>query len=193
MTVGDITKTTRAKIEDLVTGTYPVTIRLDGYADYTTTVTVTADTPVNLNTIPLIQKAGDLVLSSPQGDVSYTITGASGYSHDGSVPDKVQGLPIGDYTIVATQKDWKLPPISIVISDKAHHREGDQVSLRESDDHQLALRGHCARRPRRPRHDAGHPPVGSAEKTCILRSISRPTRFSTWMSMSATSATSSSR
>ena len=94
-----------------------VAIQLDGYEDYKQKVTVTPSTPVELGVINLVQKAGDLNLASPQSNVTYTLTGPNGYSNKGSVPDKVSTLPIGDYTLTATQGDWTLPSMPISITD----------------------------------------------------------------------------
>ena len=106
-----------AKFTNLIPGPCTVTIHLDGYEDYKTDVTVTADTPVDLGTINLKQKVGELDLASPQSDVTYTLTGPNDYSHQGAIPDKLNGLPIGDYTLIATQKDWNLPPMKISVTD----------------------------------------------------------------------------
>jgi hypothetical protein len=125
VTVGDTTKTTPAKIDALVPGNYTVTVKLDGYEDFQTNVVVTADAPVDLSTTPikLVQKTGDLILSSPQSDVTYTLTGPNSYTHQGAVPDKITGLPVGDYTLTAAQKDWGLPPIPISISDHTENKK----------------------------------------------------------------------
>ena len=117
VTVGDSQKQTPAKFTDIIPGDYTVKIRMDGYEDHDVKVTVSADQPVDLGTINLDAKAGSLALTSSQSDVSYTLTGPSGYSHSGSVPDKLDGLTIGDYSLAVAQQDWKLPPIPISITD----------------------------------------------------------------------------
>jgi len=117
VTVGDITKTTPARIESLVPGSYTVNLNLDGYEDFQTNIVVTADAPVDLGQINLVQKAGELDLASPQSEVTYTLTGPNGYSHQGAIPDKLPGLPLGDYTLNVSQKDWSLAPIPISIAD----------------------------------------------------------------------------
>ncbi len=106
-----------AKFTNLIPGPCTVTVHLDGYEDYTTNVNITADTPVDLGTISLTQKVGDLSLTSPQANVTYTLTGPNGYTHDGTIPDKLAALPVGDYTLNAKQADWSLPPITIPIND----------------------------------------------------------------------------
>jgi hypothetical protein len=115
--IGDIKKTTPAKVEDLVTGPCTVTIQMAGYEDYKTSATIAQDAPVDLGIIQLVPKVGDLALSSPQSGVTYTLTGPNGYTHDGTIPDKLEKLPIGDYSLTATQKDWALPPMPITIND----------------------------------------------------------------------------
>jgi hypothetical protein len=120
VTVGDSQMTSPAKFSDLIPGDYTVKIRKDGYEDNDIKVTVSADKPVDLGTVNLDAKAGSLSLTSQQSDVTYTLTGPNGYTHDGTVPDKLDGLSIGDgYSLSVAQKDWKLPPISISITDHA--------------------------------------------------------------------------
>jgi hypothetical protein len=116
--IGDFGKTTPAKFTDIVPGTSSIVIRADGYEDYKQDVTVEADKPLDLGTIQLVPKAGDLSLTSPESDVSYSITGPANYSHDGKLPDKVEKLPIGNYQLTVWQDDWKLPPIAVVITDQ---------------------------------------------------------------------------
>ena len=117
ITIGDNIKTTPARIDGLTFGDYDVTIQLDGYEDYQKKITVSSTTPIELGVVNLVQKAGDLSLASPQSNVTYTLTGPNGYSNKGTVPDKVSTLPIGDYTLTATQGDWTLPPMPISITD----------------------------------------------------------------------------
>jgi Sulfatase-modifying factor enzyme 1/PEGA domain len=117
VTIGDFRKTTPAKFTDIMPGTFSVLIHADGYEDYKQDATITADKPTDLGTIQLMQKAGNLSLTSSQSGVTYTITGSANYTHDGQVPDKLEKLPIGDYVITATQGDWKLSPITVTIHD----------------------------------------------------------------------------
>jgi hypothetical protein len=117
VTIGDMIKTTPAHVDSLAPGDYDVTVQLDGYEDYKTKVTVSPTSPTDLGVINLVQKAGDLSLASPQSNVTYTLTGPNGYDNKGSVPDKVSTLPVGDYTLTATQGDWALPPMPISITD----------------------------------------------------------------------------
>jgi Sulfatase-modifying factor enzyme 1/PEGA domain len=115
--IGDFNKTTPAKFDSITPGNISLLIQLDGYEDYRQDVTVAIDKPVDLGTIQLVQKAGTLSITSPQSDVTYTLTGPNGYTHDGQIPDKLDKLPIGDYSIVATQRDWKLPAKALSIRD----------------------------------------------------------------------------
>jgi formylglycine-generating enzyme required for sulfatase activity len=115
--IGDMKKFTPVKVDDLATGPCTVTIQMDGYEDYKTEVTIAQDQPVDLGTIQLEPKAGNLALASPQSDVTYTLTGPAGYTHEGTLPDKLEKLPIGDYSLSVAQKDWSLPPMPISIRD----------------------------------------------------------------------------
>ena len=115
--IGDFSKKTPATFTDIVPGTVTMLIREDGYEDFRQDVTLTADQPVNLGTISLVQKTGNLSLSSPQSGVTYTITGPDNYEHDGTLPDKLDKLPIGDYLVTVVLQDWKLPPVRITIHD----------------------------------------------------------------------------
>jgi hypothetical protein len=117
VTIGDFRKTTPANFADIVPGTFSIVIHADGYEDYRQDVTVTADRATDLGTIQMVQKTGNLSLTSPQSDVTYKITGAGGYTHDGQLPDKLEKLPIGDYVVTASQRDWTLPPLPITIHD----------------------------------------------------------------------------
>ena len=118
VTIGDFRKKTPATFADIIPGTFSIVIQLDGYEDYKQNVTVTADSPTDLGTVTLAQKTGNLSLTSPQSDVSYKLSGPNGYAHDGQLPDKLQGLPVGEYTITVAQKDWSLPAIPVTI--RAH-------------------------------------------------------------------------
>ena len=117
VTIGDFRRTTPAKFDSLIPGPVTVLIQQDGYEDYRQDVNVTADKPIDLGTIQLVAKAGTLSLTSPQSNVTYTLTGPNSYSHDGQIPDKLEKLPIGDYSIAATQGDWKLPAKALTIRD----------------------------------------------------------------------------
>jgi hypothetical protein len=118
VTIGDFRKKTPANFADIVPGTFSLVIHADGYEDYKQDVTVTADKPTDLGTITLVQKTGSLSLTSPQSGVTYTLTGPGDYTHDGQLPDKLEKLPVGDYLVMASQQDWKLPPLPITIHDQ---------------------------------------------------------------------------
>ena len=117
ITMGDSKGTAPANFANIVPGTYSLQIHLEGYDDYTQDVTVTADKPVDLGTISLTQKTGTLYLTSPQNNVTYKMTGPGDYSHDGQIPDKLDKLPIGTYTLTPTQGDWTLSPVTLTIRD----------------------------------------------------------------------------
>jgi len=117
VTMGDFRGTAPVKFTNIIPGPFSLVIHADGYEDYKQDVTVAADQPTDLGTIALVLKTGNLSLSSPQSNVTYTITGPNAYSHDGQLPDKLEKLPVGDYSITATQADWKLPPLTVSIHD----------------------------------------------------------------------------
>jgi formylglycine-generating enzyme required for sulfatase activity len=118
VTIGDSHKVTPASFTDLVPGKISVLIQADGYEDYKQDLTVAATKPTDLGTIELVAKVGNLSLTSPQDDVSYSLTGPGDYSHEGQVPDKLEALPAGDYMLTVNQHDWKLPTIPFTIHDK---------------------------------------------------------------------------
>jgi hypothetical protein len=119
VTIGDAHMQTPATFADLIPGKVTVSLKLDGYEDYKQQdIPVTADKPTDLGTITLVQKAGNLSITSPQTEVQYTLTGPGDYSHDGNVPDVLEKLPIGDYQLSAWQHDWKLAPITFTIHDQ---------------------------------------------------------------------------
>jgi len=118
VTIGDFHKQTPAVFNEIVPGTVTILIQADGFRDYKQDVTVTADKPVDLGTIDLGQKVGNLSLSSSQPDVTYTLTGPGDFKRDGQLPDNIQNLPIGSYQLIVRQHDWKLQPITVVIHDQ---------------------------------------------------------------------------
>jgi hypothetical protein len=116
--IGDEHKATPATFSDITPGRITVVVQSDGYEDYRQDMNVTADKPTDLGTIQLAPQTGNLALSSPQSDVVYTLTGPGGYSHDGTLPDKLTGLAAGNYQLVLRQHDWQLPPMTITIRDR---------------------------------------------------------------------------
>jgi len=113
--MGDFQGTTPVKFSSIIPGPYTLTIHLDGYEDYKQEVTIEADKPTDLGTIVLAQKTGGLALTSPQNNVTYKLTGPDGYSHEGQIPDKLDKLPIGNYSLTPSQGDWTLPPLNLLI------------------------------------------------------------------------------
>jgi len=118
VTIGNSHKKTPATFSDVVPGAATVVIQAPGFRDYTQDITVAANKPLDLGTIELGQKVGNLSLSSPQSGVNYVLTGANNYEHDGQLPDKIQNLPVGDYQVTVQQRDWKLPPVAVTIHDQ---------------------------------------------------------------------------
>ena len=118
--IGNEHKSTPATFDDIAPGKITVIVQSDGYEDYRQDMTVTADKPTDLGTIQLAPQQGNLALSTPQSDVVYTLTGTgtNNYSHNGTLPDKLTGLAVGDYQVVLRQHDWQLPPITITIRDR---------------------------------------------------------------------------
>jgi formylglycine-generating enzyme required for sulfatase activity len=115
--IGDFHKTTPATFSDMVPGHVSLVIKLDGYEDLKQDATITGDKPTDLGVIALAQKTGAVSITSPQSNVTYTLTGPGGYSHGGTVPDKLEALPIGDYVLTVSQKDWQLPSVPVTIKD----------------------------------------------------------------------------
>jgi hypothetical protein len=119
ITMGDSRGTAPVKFINIIPGNYSLLVHLDGYEDYKQdVVTITADQPTDLGTIALVQMTGNLSLTSPQSEVTYTITGPGGYSHDGDIPDKLEKLPVGDYVVTAKQGGWNLAPLTLTIKDR---------------------------------------------------------------------------
>ncbi len=117
ITMGDFAGTAPVKFSNIIPGSFTVLVHLDGYEDIKQDVTISADQPTDLGTIALVQKVGNLSLSSPQSGVTYKITGPADYERDGQLPDRIDKLPTGDYAITVNQGDWKLPAIPITIHD----------------------------------------------------------------------------
>jgi hypothetical protein len=118
VTIGNSHQKTPANFTDVIPGKITVTIQADGYEDYTKDENVTSDKPTDLGVIELVQKMGNLTVTTSETDATYTMTGPGGYTHDGQLPDKFQNLPVGDYQLTATLHDWTLPPLTISIHDR---------------------------------------------------------------------------
>jgi hypothetical protein len=120
VTIGAERKQTPATFDDIVPGTATVLIQADGYEDYRKDLTAVANQPIDLGTIQLVPKTGDLSISSPQSAVDYTLTGPNGSTHQGQLPATLPGLPAGDYQLTVRQGEWTLPPIPLTIHDGDH-------------------------------------------------------------------------
>jgi hypothetical protein len=125
-TIGDMHMLTPATFTGVPSGNHTISIHLDGYQDYQQTITGTPDKPIDLGVISLVQLTGDLSLTSPQSDVTYTLTDAAGNARQGTVPDKLSSLPVGTYQLVAKQHDWTLPPVMITL----HPQENLQQAVK---------------------------------------------------------------
>ena len=123
VTLGEFHKITPATFSDIPPGNYTLLVHLDGYEDYQQKITAEADKPLDLGAIPLVRQLGNLSLASSQSSVTYVLSGPGGYTHEGTVPDKIQDLPVGSYQLVATQHDWKLAPITLVVRPKENVQE----------------------------------------------------------------------
>lgn len=117
VTMGDFHGTTPASFTDIVPGDFTMVIRAEGYEDYKQDVTIAANKSLDLGTISLVQQVGNLSLTSQQNDVNYKVSGPNNYASEGRVPDKIEKLPVGDYTITASQSDWTLPPFTVTVRD----------------------------------------------------------------------------
>ena len=115
-TIGTASLPTPATFKDVPAGKITLTIHADGYTDYRQDLEVSADKPTDLGKISLTRALGNVVLTSAQKNVTYTLTGPDNYTHDGAVPDKLESLPTGNYQLVARQPDWQLPPFTITVS-----------------------------------------------------------------------------
>jgi formylglycine-generating enzyme required for sulfatase activity len=111
-------KQTPAIFNDLAPGTISVLVQAPGYEDNQQSVTLASDKPPVALMVQLVPQAGNLALDSPQTGVSYTLTGPNNYEHEGVVPDHLDGVPAGDYQLVAALGDWKLPPMTITVHDR---------------------------------------------------------------------------
>lgn len=116
--MGDFQGTTPVKFNSVVPGTYTMTLHLDGYEDAKQEVNVEADKPLDLGTLALVQRTGNLSLTSSLSGVTYKMTGPNGYTHEGSIPEKLEKLPIGSYSITPTHNDWTLPAVNVTVAEK---------------------------------------------------------------------------
>jgi hypothetical protein len=115
VTLGNVQKITPATFTDVAPGTINLLIHLDTYHDYQQKIVAQAGAPLDLGVIALSERTGSISLSSAQQGITYTLTGPNNYSHDGMLPDKLAGLPVGAYQLSAALQDWKLPPQTITL------------------------------------------------------------------------------
>jgi hypothetical protein len=115
VTLGSEQKTTPATFTGVAPGTIDLLIHLDGYRDYQQKITAQAAQPLDLGVIPLAHRTGSIALSSAEDGLTYTLTGPGNYSHQGTVPDKLPGLPVGVYQLSAQINDWTLPPATLTL------------------------------------------------------------------------------
>jgi hypothetical protein len=118
VTIGNAHLPTPATFTDVTPGKINVLIQAPGYEDYQQDLTAASDKPTDLGTIQLVPLAGNLSLTTAEKDITYTLTGPNGYSHDGQVPDRLTGLPAGDYQFTVRQRDWQLAPATLTIHDR---------------------------------------------------------------------------
>ena len=115
VTIGAVSLPTPATFDHVTAGKISLVVHSDGFDDYRQNLTVSADKPTDLGTVQLVQSLGNVVISSAQGNVSYTLTGPGGYTHQGQVPDKLSDLPAGTYQLSAHLDDWQIPPLTLVV------------------------------------------------------------------------------
>ena len=115
VTLGGVQKATPATFTDVAPGPINLVLHLDGYKDYHQTVLAQANQPLDLGVIPLAQRTGSIALASGVDGLTYTLTGPNNYSHNGTLPDKLNALPVGAYQLAATLGDWKLPSQTITL------------------------------------------------------------------------------
>jgi hypothetical protein len=109
VTLGDVQKTTPTTFDGVAPGPINLTIHLAGYKDYHQSITAAAGQPLDLGVIALAHRTGSMALSSPVSGLTYTLSGPDDYTHTGSLPDKLNGLPVGVYQLAPALGDWRLP------------------------------------------------------------------------------------
>ncbi len=115
VTLGDVQKTTPATFGGVAPGAVNLTIHLDGYQDYHQSITAAASQPLDLGVIPLARRTGSIALASPVTGLTYTLAGPGDYTHSGSLPDKLAGVPVGVYQLSPVLGDWRLPVQTITL------------------------------------------------------------------------------
>ncbi len=87
-------------VQDLPTGDYHVTVRLNGYTTTNFSITVTSNQTVRMANLPLTQGFGSLVLTADGAGAHFAIKGAK--NETGSLPAHLYRLPAGSYSLEAT-------------------------------------------------------------------------------------------
>ncbi len=115
VTLGDVQKTAPATFDGVAPGPINLTIHLAGYQDYHQSITAAAGQPLDLGVVSLAHRTGTLELSSPVTGITYTLSGPDNYTHQGSAPDKLNGLAVGVYQLAPVLGDWRLPVETITL------------------------------------------------------------------------------
>ncbi len=115
VTIGAQTQKTPVEIKDLSAGSQSLKIEMPGYVPVEKDISLEQAKQLDLGIIRLVRKTGKLQLTSSSNKVEYTLTGPDHFTHSGSIKDSLDGLVEGDYTLVAKQGDWVLPPTSISV------------------------------------------------------------------------------
>ena len=125
VTIGDLHQPTPATFNKVPLGKVTVVVHAEGFDDFTQEVTTSVDKPLDLGTVQLARRMGTLALSTTEPNVTYTLTGPGGYSHQGQLPETLDHLPVGVYQLAAQMPDWQLPPQTLTL----HNHENLQKQV----------------------------------------------------------------
>lgn len=118
VTMGSVSKTAPATFEGIKPGKATLTINLDGYRTFSKELTLEGNQTYDLGLIEMVAKSGGVKLTSPQEGVTYSLTGPGTFSRSGTIPDTLDGLAEGTYTLSTLHKGWSLPAIMLTVADQ---------------------------------------------------------------------------
>jgi len=92
-----------ARLEDVPAGNYTLVVK---HGDYEETHTLDIQRQQTTNEI-VVLNLGKVELSSIPADAEYEMSG-NGHHWQGKLPARVEDVPVGDYSLSVTRRDWKL-------------------------------------------------------------------------------------
>lgn len=117
VSLGGVTKVTPATFQGLPPGKATLNLSLNGYHSVTREISLEGGQTYDLGILELTLRTGTIKLTSPQKDITYTLTGPNDYNQTGTIPVTLDKLPEGDYTLTVLHNGWQLPAQTLAVTD----------------------------------------------------------------------------